>query len=168
MWLDCDYIISRAKKELYVFLVVVVVVVYLHLTKDFHQHLCVAASCYISTVLSPPAYYPPWTLSLCPVLCSRCSPHCLLHQTATRTIGGRQDCCGFSRKWHKHPPPIPPSHIALSLSCLGQGAAWDHPSGEPQHQGGGGAQETCECCIITGLALRAHVFSPLLLSLLSV
>ena len=41
------------------------------------------------------------------------------------------------------------------LSPLGQGASWDHPTGESQHQGGGGAQETCECRLI-----RALIFSP--------
>lgn len=37
------------------------------------------------------------------------------------------------------------------LSCvppLGQGASRDHPAGEPEHQGGGGAPEARECrCI---------------------
>lgn len=39
----------------------------------------------------------------------------------------------------------------------GQGAPWDHPAGEPQHQGGGGAQETCECCLVRDLARGADV-----------
>ena len=44
-----------------------------------------------------------------------------------------------------------------SLSPLGQGAPWDHPAGESQHQGGGGAKETCECCLIRDLTLRSYV-----------
>lgn len=50
-----------------------------------------------------------------------------------------------------------------SLSPIGQGASWDHPAGESQHQGGGGAQETCECCFIRDLTPSEHTsntFSP--------
>lgn len=53
-------------------------IVYLCITEDFHQCLCVPASCYISTVLFPTLVLSFRTLSLCPVLWSYCSTHYLL------------------------------------------------------------------------------------------
>lgn len=42
-------------------------------------------------------------------------------------------------------------------SPLGQGTSWDYSTGEPQHQGGRRAQETCEYCIITDLPSKSQV-----------
>lgn len=63
-------------------------IVYLCITEDFHQCLCVPASCYISTVLFPTLVLYFRTLSLCPVLWSFCSTHYLLCSRAARTRGG--------------------------------------------------------------------------------
>lgn len=55
-----------------------------------------------------------------------------------------------------------PCSCLWSLSPVGQGASWDHPTGESQHQGGGGAQETCEYCLIRDLILKSSIFPWLL------
>ena len=45
----------------------------------------------------------------------------------------------------------------LFFSPVGQGASWDHPTRESQHQGSRGAQETCECCLIRDHSLSSDI-----------
>lgn len=49
--------------------------------------------------------------------------------------------------------------LILSRFCppKGQRASWDHPTGEPQHQGSGRAQKTCESFLSRDHNLCLHV-----------
>ena len=168
--------------------------------EDFYQCLRVPASCYISTVLSLPWYYPSGHYHYVPSS-GLTAPHiiCSVKKQRGRWEGGKRGWFPSLSLTHTHAllySPLPsllhafflvrllltfscsvshwiylvvllPGFIVFSLSSLsplGQGASGDHPAGESQHQGGRGAKETCECCLIRDL--RSYVtsdFSPLLL-----